>query len=212
MLIPSAWPRAPTRRECWPCRARRLAAGTKPASAADGQLVYARARLAGADLVRSGGNARHHHAVHAALRAARRAGEADAGQRRPTPCLAESYTASRRRAEPRLRAARRRQVPQRRPGDGGGRQILLRALSRHCRGLSSRSRSRRWRRPIRARCVFRLNKPWPDFLTLLLQRHRRRLDRPEEVYRERRRGRLQEGAGRRRARTSSSRSPRASNW
>ena len=80
------------------------------------------------------------------------------------PCLAESYTASRRRPDPHLRAARRRQVPQRRAGDGGGRQVLLRALSRQCRGLHQGATSRRSRRPIRASVVFRLNKPWPDFL------------------------------------------------
>ena len=48
--------------------------------------------------------------------------------------------------------------------------------------------------PDPRRVVFRLHKPWPDFLTLLFQRHRRGLDRAEEICRERRRGRLQEGA------------------
>ena len=47
---------------------------------------------------------------------------------------------------------------------------------------------------------------------LLHGRHRRRLDRAQEVRREGRRRRLQEGPGGRRARTSSSRSPRAWSW
>ena len=46
---------------------------------------------------------------------------------------------------------------------------------------------------------FRLNKPWPDFLTFYATDYRGRLDRPEEPHREGRRGGLQEGAGRRRA-------------
>ena len=51
------------------------------------------------------------------------------------PCLAESYTASADGLDPQLRAARRRHVPQWRAGDGGGREILLRALSRQRRAL-----------------------------------------------------------------------------
>ena len=50
------------------------------------------------------------------------------------------------------------------------------------------------------------------FPDLLRQRHRRRLGRAEEICREGRRGRLQKGADRRRARTNSSRSSRASSW
>ena len=46
---------------------------------------------------------------------------------------------------------------------------------------------------------FKLKKPWPDFMTFYAQRHRRGLDRAEEVRREGRRGGLQEGADRRRA-------------
>ena len=45
---------------------------------------------------------------------------------------------------------------------------------------------------------FMLKKPWPDFLTFYATRHRRRLDRAEEIRREGRRRRLQEGADRRR--------------
>ena len=50
------------------------------------------------------------------------------------------------------------------------------------------------------------------FPDLLRHGHRRRLDRAEEICREGRRGGLQEGADRRRARTSSSRSSPASSW
>ena len=173
-----------------------LAAGTKPARAADGQLIYGLAHLAGADLVRSGGNAGHRHAVHAALRAARRAGEADAGQPgRAVP--GGVLDRLRGRAQPQLRAARRRQVPQWRAGDGGGREVLVRALSRQRRALhqgeggggrNARSAARHLP-PEQAVARF------PD---LLFERHRRRLDRAEEIRRERRRGRLQEGADRRR--------------
>src|SRR5215813_3380737 len=102
----------------------------------------------------------------------------------------------RRRAEPQLRAARRGQVPQRRAGDRGGREILLRALSRQRRGLhqgacrgSRDARSQACRVPSAPTLA--------RFSALLFQRHRRGLDRPEEVCRERGRGRLQEGAGRR---------------
>ena len=58
-----------------------------------GPADLGRARFAGADLVRSGRDAGAHHAVHGALRAARRDGEADAGQAL-APCLAESWSAS----------------------------------------------------------------------------------------------------------------------
>ena len=46
------------------------------------------------------------------------------------PCLAEVVDSFRGRAQLRLHDPQGRQVPQRRSGDGGGRQILLRALSR----------------------------------------------------------------------------------
>src|SRR5262249_14322254 len=43
----------------------------------------------------------------------------------------------------RLRAEEWRQVSQRRPGDGGGREIFVRALPRWCREASERSRQGR---------------------------------------------------------------------
>ena len=58
---------------------RRLAGGRTGRRAA-GPADLGRARLAGADLVRPGRDAGHHHALHGAVRAARRDGEADAGQ------------------------------------------------------------------------------------------------------------------------------------
>ena len=69
----------------------RLARAAAPRRAAD----LGGSRLAGADLVRSGRHAGADHAVHGALRAARRDGEADAGQR------------SRRRASPNRGRCRR---------------------------------------------------------------------------------------------------------
>ena len=55
-------------------------------------------------------------------------------------------------------------------------------------------------RPVHAR-----TRPWPDFLALLRDAgHRRRVDRPQEVHREGRRGGIQAAAGRARARIASS--------
>ena len=187
-----------------------LAAGTKPARAADGQLVYGCAHLAGADLVRSGGNAGHRHPLHAALRAARRAGEADAGQPgRAVP--GRILHRLRRRAQLQLRAARRRQVPQRRAGDGGGREILLRALSRQRRALhqgeggggrNARSAARRLpaatsRGPISSSSI--------PASPARAGSCRRNTSRASATTASRRRRSAP-------ARTSSSRSPRASNW
>ena len=59
---------------------------------------------------------------------------------------------------------------------------------------------------------FKLKEPWPDFLTFYATRHRRRLDRAEEVCREGRRRRLQEGADRRRPLQIRLVQPRASSW
>ena len=47
------------------------------------------------------------------------------------------------------------------------------------------------------RLTIRLNEPWPDFLTFYAGATRRGLDRPQEIRPAGRRGRLQEGAGRR---------------
>ncbi len=49
------------------------------------------------------------------------------------PSLAESWSVVARRARVRVRAAQGRALPQRRPGDRGRREVLLRALPRHLR-------------------------------------------------------------------------------
>src|SRR2546426_5272002 len=100
-----------------------------------------------------------------------------------------------RRPHLRLRAASRREVSQRRSPDRRGREVLLRALSRHLRqGLEgARATGPGRRRPSRA-----LPAQGPLVrLSRLLRHpgHRRGLDRPEEIRREGRRRRLQEGAG-----------------
>ena len=107
------------------------------------------------------------------------------------------------RAHLRVRPAQGREVPQRRPGDRGGREVLVRPLQGRrgqapqgpgARGPDRRSRPRALH-PEGA--VAGLH----DLLRHL--RHRRGVDRAEEVRGEGGRGRLQEGADRRRARTRS---------
>ena len=176
---------------------RPLAPGPAKAAGAGRPADLGRARLAGADLVRPGRDAGHHHAVHGAVRAARRHGEADAGQ--PD------------RAEPRRSRGRCRD-------DGLIYEFVLRkgvkfhngepvtaedvkfsferyrgAVAQGAQGPGGRGRDARSAAgPLQAQAaVARL----PD---VLRQRHRRRLDRAEEVRREGRRRGLQEGADRRR--------------
>ena len=116
-----------------------------------------------------------------------------------TPSLAESWTVVEGRADLRVRPAQGREVPQRRPGDGGGRQVLVRPLPRRRgqapQGAGARGADRRSRpRALPAEgAVAGLH----DLLRHL--GHRRGVDRAEEVRREGRRRRLQEGADRRRA-------------
>ena len=97
----------------------------------------------------------------------------------------------------RFRAAQGRQIPQRRAGDRRGREILVRALprrrSRVDEGSGGRDRDAR-----SSACPLHAEAAVARFLDLLLERHRRRLDRAEEICREGRRRRLQEGADRRR--------------
>ena len=145
--------------------------------------------------------------LHGALRPARRAGEADAGQ----PDGAEPGRVVERvprRARLRLRPAPGGEVPQRRPRHRRGRQVLARALPgrrpQDAQGAGGGGRdagSRARAHPPQA-AVARLH-------DLLHGRHRRRLDRAQEVRREGRRRRLQEGARSAPAPTSSSRSRRA---
>ena len=132
------------------------------------------------------------------LRAARCHGEADA-RRAAGACLAEVLVGDRRRHELQFVLREGVDVPQRRAGDRGGREILLRALPRRGEGSAEGPGCRGRDRPMRGMSHFKLKNPWPDFLTFYAGSHRRGLDRAEEICREGRRRRLQEGADRRRA-------------
>ena len=113
------------------------------------------------------------------------------------PCLAEAWKMAPDGLSYEFTAARGRQVPQRRAGDRGGREVLLRALSRHLGGADEGAGggggdAGRAQRALRAEEAVA---GFPDVLQL---GHRRGLDRAEEIRREGRRGGLQEGADRRR--------------
>ena len=188
------------------CRCSTHGLRRQPAGATD----LGGAFLARAHLVRSGRDAGHDHALPADVRAARRDGEADARQRRRA-VPGRSLEDGARRPQLRIHRARRRQVPQRRAGDRGGREVLLRALSRHFGGADEgagegRGDAGRAPRALRAEAAL------AGFPDLLQFRHRRGLDRAEEVRPAGRRGRVQEGAGRRRAVQASSPSRPAWNW
>ncbi len=88
-----------------------------------------RAHHAGSDMVRSRRDARDHHAVFGDVRDARRDGEAHARQSDGAePGGVVDRVPGR--ARLRVRHPPEREVPHGRPGDSGGRQVLLRALSR----------------------------------------------------------------------------------
>ena len=115
-----------------------------------------------------------------------------------TPSLAESWTAVEGRADLRVRPPQGREVPQRRAGDGGGREVLLRALQGRGRQAPQGARARGPDRRPGPRAL-----PPQGAVAGLhdLLRHlgdRRRLDRAQGLRREGRRRRLQEGADRRR--------------
>ena len=155
-----------------------------------------RAYLAGADLVRPGRDAIPRHAIHDLLRAARCDAEADAGRAdgaQPGGIL----VGDRRRPELQLRAAGRCHVPQRRAGDRRGREILLRALSRCGEGHAARSGRLGGHRRHTAHHV-QAEESLAGLPDVLCRHHRCGLGRAEEVRREGRRRRLQEGADRRR--------------
>ncbi len=100
------------------------------------------------------------HAVHGALRAARRDGEADAGNAPgavPRRIVADVGG----RHDLGFHDPRRRQIPQRRAGDRRGRQVLVRALSRRQPGIRSRNASRRSRFPMRGTCGSACTSPGP---------------------------------------------------
>ena len=113
------------------------------------------------------------------------------------PCLAEVLVGFRGRPQLRIRAARRRQVPQRRAGDGRGRQVLVRALRGAAHDLMKKQRGGD-RNSRSAACPFQAENAVARFSDVLFERQRRRLDRAEEICREGRRRRLQAGADRRR--------------
>jgi hypothetical protein len=156
------------------------------------------ARLAGALVVRPGRDAVRDHAVHDALRAARRAREADARQfdgaesRRVVDRVA-------RRAGLRIRAPQGRPIPQRRCGDVRRREVLAGALPRRRRHHAEGSRRRR----RRARSAARAHQTQAAVAGLhdVLRNagDGRGLDRAQALRGARRRGRFQAGAGRRRA-------------
>ena len=155
-----------------------------------------RAHLAGADLVRSRRDARDHHAVPGHVRDPRRDGQVDAGQRhRPEPGRVVADVA--RRAHLRLHAAQGREVPQRRRAHLRGREVLVRSLPRGRRQGAEGPR----RRGGDARALpgaLPAEEPVARLHDLLHRGQRSRLDRPEEIRREGRRRRLQEGPGGRR--------------
>jgi hypothetical protein len=105
-----------------------------------------RSRLARPHLVRPRRDGGDRHAVHVPLRPARRPREADAGQ--PAGAVPGRVVERlARRTDLRVRPAQGRAVSQRRPADGRGRQVLLRAVSGgFVRGLQGARRRRRGRR------------------------------------------------------------------
>ena len=115
-----------------------------------------------------------------------------------TPSLAESWTA-RPTASPTTSCCGTAQVPQRRSRHRRGREVLLRALSRRRRQApEGKGQGGPGRRP--AARALRLKEPWPDFMTFYgTTATGSGWIVPEEIRGARRRGRLQEGARRRRA-------------
>ena len=80
------------------------------------------------------------------------------------PCLAESWTMAPDGLSYEFVLRKGVHVPQRRAGDGRGREVLLRALSRR-RGKTLKERVAGVEIPDPHRVRSRLKEPWPDFLT-----------------------------------------------
>ena len=155
-------------------------------------------RLARAGVVRPRGDAGRHHAVHDAVRDARRAREADAQQSDDAePGRVVERVA--RRPRLRLRPAQGREVPQRRPGHRRGREVLARALpGRRCLDVEG-ARGRRRGRGSAARAHPAQAAVAGLHDVLCHAGDGRGVDRPQALRRACRRRRLQEGAGGRRA-------------
>jgi len=155
-----------------------------------------RPHLARSDVVRSSRNPRDRHAVHGALRTPRR--DAEGAARQPAGAGARRVVDRIPRwAHVRVRPAPRREVPQRRAGHRRGRQVLVRALSRLSEQDPQRE-DRRGRDSGSGPCPLPAEAAMARLRHVLLDGDRRRLDRAEEVRREGRRRRIQEGAHRRR--------------
>ena len=130
------------------------------------------------------------------LRAARRHDSAEPGPAHVAePGRVMEHIAGR--AGVRVRPPQRCQVPQRRPGQRRGRQVFVRAIPRQ-RAQDAQRQDRRhrdsrpWTDPLPAQAIV------AGLLDLLFERDRRRLGRAEEICREGRRRRIQEGPDRRR--------------
>ena len=156
---------------------------------------------AGVSRPRRDGGARH--ALHVPLRAPRRAHQAIARQRHGA-VPGRGLERERRRAHLRLQAARGAQVSQRRPLHRRRREVQLRAIPRQLGQAAARPGE-----------VGGYHRPAPRAihaaqalagLPRLLRHagHRGGVDRPQEVHREGRRGRIQAAARGARARTASS--------
>ena len=187
-----------------------LAVAAPAAAAPEGQMTWGVHVSLAPIVVRSRRDPGDHHAVHGHVRAPRRAGQGDA--REPDRAEPGGVVAGlARRPRLRLHAPQGREVPQRRHAHLRGREVLVRALQGGRRQGHQGPRRRRGDAGAAAGAV-PAEEPVARLHDVLHGGERRGLDRAEEVRREGGGRRVQEGARGRRARTSSSRSRRASSW
>ena len=147
-------------------------------------------------MARSGGDGGVHHAVHDPVRRPRRAGQAAARRHehaQPGRVVERVEGPS----HVHVHASEEREVPRRLPGQRRGREVLVRALQRRqCHAAEGQGQGR----PDRLAHTGALRSEGAVARLHALLRHhrlRRRLDRPQALRRQGRRGRLQEGADRR---------------